>query len=87
MNTCTPTKTISMSTRDPYWTTPLVKSMLKAKAKIPSHCYEKHKDINEKIAQAICNNKRNFKNPMGSRIWWKDGNNTQKSNSSPRLTL
>ena len=35
MNICMPTKTISMSTRDPYWITPLVKSMLKTKAKIP----------------------------------------------------
>ena len=65
MNTCMPTKTISMSTRDPYWMTPLVKCMLKRKAKIPSHCCENLKDINKKIAQAISNNGRN-----SSRKWW-----------------
>ena len=33
--------------------TPLVKSMLKPKAKIPLHSNEKLKEINEKRAQAI----------------------------------
>ena len=76
MNTCMPTKTIYMSTRGPYWMTPLVKSMLKTKAKIPSHSCEKLKDINEKIAQAISNNRRNCKaDSMGSRKWWKDVDN------------
>ena len=88
MNTCMPTKTISMSTRDPYWMTPLVKSMLKTKAKIPSHCCEKLKDINEKIAQAISNNRRNCKDPVGSKKWWKVvDNKSQRSGSSPRVTL
>ena len=68
--------------------TPLVKSMLKTKAKIPSHCCEKLKDIDEKIAQAISNNRRNCKDPMGSRNWWKVvDNKSQRSGSSPRVTL
>ena len=63
--------------------TPLVKSMLKTKAKIPSHCCEK---LNEKIAQAITK-RRNCKDPMGSRKWWKDvDNKSQRSSSSPRVT-
>ena len=37
---------------------------LKTKAKILSHCCEKLKDINEKIAQAISNNRRNCKDPV-----------------------
>ena len=79
MNTCIPakSKTISMSTRDPYWMTPLVKSMLKTKAKIPFHCCEKLKDINEKIAQGI-NNRRNCKDPMSTRKWWKDVDNKSR---------
>ena len=89
MNTYMPTKTISMSTRDPYWMTPLVKSMLKTKAKIPSHSCEKLKDINEKIAQTISNNRWNCKaDPMGSRKWWKDvDNKSQRSGPSPIVTL
>ena len=67
--------------------TPVVKSMLKTKAKIPSHCSKKLKDINEKIAQAICNNRRNCKDPMGSRKWWKDvDNKSQRSGSAVRLS-
>ena len=60
MNTCMSTKTISMSIRDPYCMTSLVKSMLKTKVKIPSHCCEK---LNEKVAQAI-SNRRNCKDPL-----------------------
>ena len=56
MNTCMKTNITSMSTRDSYWMTPLVKT----KAKIPSHCCEK---LNAKVAQAI-SNRRNCKYPL-----------------------
>ena len=58
------------------------------KSKNSSHCCEKLKDINEKIVQAISNNRRNCKDSMGSRKWWKDvDNKSQRSGSSPRVTL
>ncbi len=35
MNRCMPTKTVSISSRDLYWMSPLVKSLLKAKSELP----------------------------------------------------
>ena len=72
MNISMPARTISLSTRDPYWMTPLVKSMLKTKQRIPPHRHEKPRKINERISQVICQNSRNFKGLIGSRNWWKN---------------
>ena len=63
-------------------------NVLKTKQRIPSHRYEKLKVINERISQVIFQNRRNFKDLMGSRNWWKNvDNKSRRSSSSPRVTL
>ena len=67
--------------------TPLVKSMLKTKQRIPPHRYEKLKVINERIWKVICQNRRNFKDLMGSRNWRKNVEIINHSDPAHHLEL
>ena len=88
MNISMPTRTITLSTRDPDWMTPLVKSMLKTKQRIPPHRHDKFSEINERISQVISLYRRHFKGRIGSRNSLKNfGDKSQRSSSSSRVTL
>ena len=60
MTTCMPTKTISMSTKDPYWMTPLVKSMLKTNATNTSN-YKYQRKHYHLITKTSCDKINGFK--------------------------
>ena len=48
MDKCMPLKSVTLSSRDPVWMTPLVKSMLRAKSRISCNNVECHKVINSR---------------------------------------
>ncbi len=88
MNRCMPTKTVSISSRDPYWTSPLIKSLLKAKSRIARSQKDRLSVINKRISDVICLNRRNFRALVGSRTWWRKTNDiSQRNASSSRVTL
>ncbi len=74
MNRCMPTKTVSISSRDPYWMSPLIKSLLKAKSRIARSQKDRLSLINKRISDVICLNRRNFRALVGSRTWWRKTN-------------
>ena len=88
MNKCMPTKTVSISSRDPYWMSPLIKSLLKAKSRIARSQKDGFSLINKRISDVICLNRRNFRALVGSRTWWRKTNDiSQRNASSSRVTL
>ena len=66
-----PTRTVTMSSRDPMWMTPLVKSLLGQKARISTGSADRVKAINERNSDIICENRGNFSAARGTRDWWK----------------
>ncbi|CAB3991556.1 Hypothetical predicted protein [Paramuricea clavata] len=72
MDNCMPIRTISMSSRDPVWMTPLLKSMIRAKSRISELNKDRLKEINKRISEVISENRRKCKTtPLGSKAWWK----------------
>ena len=83
MDECMPVKTVRISSRDPAWMSPLVKSMLRAKSKISVSNKERLKSINSRISEVIKENRRNPAVAMGSRdCWEKDDSISQRRNST-----
>ena len=64
---CMPHKSVRLSSRDPVWMTPLVKSMLRAKSRISCNNVERHKVINSRISEVISANRKNPRLVIGSR--------------------
>ncbi|CAB4026587.1 Hypothetical predicted protein [Paramuricea clavata] len=88
MNKCMPTKTVSISSRDPYWMSPLIKSLLKVKSRIARSQKDRLSLINKRISDVICLNRRNFRALVGSRTWWRKTNDiSQRNASSSSVTL
>ena len=72
MNKCMPVRTVTMSTRDPGWMTPLVKHMLRNKSRISVSRTDRNRDVSNRISEVIRENRLLFLNAkMGSRDWWK----------------
>ena len=69
MNACMPLLIVKMSSRDPFWMSPLIKYLLKIKAKGTGA----HKDLLKRISKATMDNRvrLNSANGIGSREWWK----------------
>ncbi len=53
LNYCVPQRVVSMSSRDPSWMSPLVKSLLKNKAKVSINNNQRLEHINNRISQII----------------------------------
>ena len=65
-------KTVSMSSRDPPWMTPLLKSMIRTKSRVSRLSKDRLCVVNKRIADIISENRRKFMDaPPGSRAWWK----------------
>ena len=54
-----PIKYVRMSTRDPIWMTPLVKSLFRVKSRISLNNEERLRLINNRISEVISENRRN----------------------------
>lgn len=72
MDECMPLKTVRISSRDPAWISPLVRSMLIVKLKISVRNKERLQSINSTISEAINENRRKPVAVMGSGDWWKE---------------
>ena len=71
MDTCFPYKTVKMSSRDPTWMSPLVKSLLKKKVKL-SRLGRDTNELKEKIGIVIVQNRRALASgKLGSHAWWR----------------
>ena len=73
MDKCMPFRTVRMSSRDPVWMTPLIKSLMRIKSRIPSRNVDRIGEINRRILEIISQNKRSLlRVPIGSGEWWKN---------------
>ena len=73
MNECFPCKSIRMSSRDPPWMSPLVKSLLKKKkTRSQKGGGRDLTELTEKIGRLIAENRRALASgKLGSRAWWR----------------
>ena len=53
MDRCLPLKTVTMSSRDPVWMSPLVKTLLKKKSRLSCNNKEQLATINRRISELI----------------------------------
>jgi hypothetical protein len=74
MDECFPKRSVTLSSRDPPWMTPLVKRLLKKRAKLKNKgSTNRLADIASRINQLIVENRRNLVSgcSVGSAKWWK----------------
>ena len=74
MEICFPAKTVRMSSRDPPWMTPLVKVLLKKKARLQARSVRGAdlEDLKAKIDKNISENRMALATGnKGSRAWWR----------------
>ena len=64
-----PLLAVNMSSRDPSWMSPLLKSMLRDKARISNFSKDRLNIINERICEVISENRRERPKRVGSRDW------------------
>ena len=78
-----------MSSRDPAWMTPLVKSLMRAKSRIDSNNVVRLREINRRISELISKNRRNLLQVLiGTREWWKHVDDlSQRRCHSAKITL
>ena len=58
MDKCMPLKTVSISSRDPEWITPFLKSLLRIKSRISPNNLERNIEINKRISEIIVQNRK-----------------------------
>ena len=87
MDKCMPLKSVRLSSRDPVWMTPLVKSMLREKSRISCNNVERHKVINSRISEVISANRKNPRLVIGSREWWKNVDLVSQRRNSTYVNL
>ena len=72
MDRCMPVRTVPMSSGDPPWITPFLKSMIRTKSRVSCLSKDRLLVINKEIADIISENRRKFMAaPPGRRAWWK----------------
>ena len=87
MDKCMPLKSVRMSSRDPVWMFPLVRSMLRAKSRISDNNVERLKLINSRISEVVKENRRYPVAVMGSRERWKKVDSTSQHHISTLVNL
>jgi hypothetical protein len=60
MDKCMPFRTVRMSSRDPVWMTPLIKSLMRIKSRVPSRNVDRIGEINRRILEIISKIKDHF---------------------------
>ena len=72
MDESMPLPSVCMSSRDPMWMTPLVKSLMRVKSRIAPSNKDQLAEVNRKISELISKNRTTLaKAPVRSREWWK----------------
>ena len=88
MDRCLPLKTVTMSSRDPAWMSPLVKTLLKKKSRLSCNNKEPLATSNRRISDLICENRTHLGAPVGSSGWWKTVDDiTQRRTHSNAVVL
>ena len=89
MDACMPLRTVTISSRDPAWITPLVKYMLRAKSRVSNLNAERLKLVNKRISEVIFDNRRNLGTPsrIGSRDWWKRVDSISQRKLTSRMSF
>ena len=89
MDQCMSFRTVCISSRDPAWMTPLLKSLMRSKSRIGQNRGNRLREINRRISEVISENRRNLlQAPVGAREWWKHVDSlSQRRCSSARVTL
>ena len=90
MKECFPSKTVRMSTSDPPWMTPLVKTLLRKKAKIQVRKQDGCPvNLRERINSVINENRTALTsdNKIGCKAWWEKVDLLSKRNQSNSLQL
>ena len=81
MDRCLTLKTVTMSSRDPAWISPVVKALLKDSK-------EQLATIHRRISELICQNRTHLGAPVGSGGWWKTVDDiTQRRSHSNSVVL
>ena len=62
MDRCMPFRTVSISSRDPAWMTPLLKSLLRSKSRFGQYSGDRLREINRRISEVISENIRRIVN-------------------------
>ena len=82
MDECMPLRSVRMSSRDPVWMTPFVKSLKRVKSRIAPSSKDRLAEVKRKISELISKNRRTLaKAPVGSREWWKHVDNLSQQRS------
>ena len=87
MDKCMPIKYVRMSTRDPIWMTPLVKSLFRVKSRISLNNEERLRLINNRISEVISENRRNPRIMIGSQRWWENVDSISQRRNSSQISL
>jgi hypothetical protein len=89
LDSCLPTRTVKMSTRDPIWLTPLVKSLLQRKYKLVARGKnDQAEEVSKRIAEIIAQNRRNMDaGTFGSGSWWNKIDKLSLRKDTPRVLL
>ena len=81
-------RTVIMSSRDPSWMSPVLKSMVIDKARISNFSKDRLNTINERLCEVISENRRDRPKRVGSRDWWNHVDATsQRRSSSTNVSL
>ena len=79
MNKCMPLRTVRISSRDPEWITPLLKSLLRTKSRISPNNLERNNEINKRISEIIRQNRKKlFQASIGTNEWWRNIDNVSQ---------
>ena len=87
MDKCMPIKYVRMSTRNPMWMTPLVKSLFRVKSRISLNNEERLRLINNIISEVISENRRNPRVMIGSQRWWESVDSISQRRNSSQISL
>ncbi|PFX13355.1 hypothetical protein AWC38_SpisGene22564 [Stylophora pistillata] len=88
INWCMPLQTVSLSSRDPSWMTPLVKYMLRSKSRISVLRINKHRELSRRVLEVIGENRELLlEGKMGSREWWKNVDLISQRRRSTNVSL
>ena len=78
---------LEMSTRDPIWMTPLVKSLFRVKSRISLNNEERLRLINNRISEVISENRKNPWIMIGSQRWWENVDSISQRRNSSQISL
>ena len=69
---CMPFRTVCISSHDPVWVTPPLKSLMRSKSRIGQNRGDRLREFNRRISEVISANRRNLlQAPVGAGKWWK----------------